>query len=198
MIKAKRIGHATFETPDLDRQIDYFSQVVGLSLAGRETNRAFLATNSGQLAIVLEKGAQAACTRLAFEVSPGLSSAEMAQRLSTLGLKSEARSDALPGVSTMLAFADMKGTTIELFSEWSFVNKGPPAGGAVAIKLGHIRIRRSRPEGDCRFLRARSGLPDVGLDRGLFRLPPLQRRPSHREFHPRAGCTDAPHRLRDA
>ena len=33
-----------------------FQQVVGLCLAEREANRAFLATNSGQLAVVLEKG----------------------------------------------------------------------------------------------------------------------------------------------
>ena len=36
MIKLRRIGHATFETPDLERQIDYFTQVVGLAPAGRE------------------------------------------------------------------------------------------------------------------------------------------------------------------
>ena len=96
MIKAKRIGHATFATPDLDRQIDYFQQVVGLCLAEREANRAFLATNSGQLAVVLEKASQPGCTRLAFEESPELSVGEMTQRLSALGLKGEARSDFAP------------------------------------------------------------------------------------------------------
>ena len=30
MIKVKRIGHATFETPDVERQIDYYTGVVGL------------------------------------------------------------------------------------------------------------------------------------------------------------------------
>ena len=151
MIKAKRIGHATFATPDLDRQIDYFQQVVGLCLAEREANRAFLATNSGQLAVVLEKGAQPACTRLAFEVSSTLSVAEMIGRLSALGLKGEARSDALPGVSTALTFTDMKGTTIELFSDWSFVRKGPPAGGAVAIKLGHVAFAVPDPKATADF-----------------------------------------------
>ena len=36
MIQVKRMSHATFETPDLERQIDYFTQVVGLQEAGRE------------------------------------------------------------------------------------------------------------------------------------------------------------------
>ena len=36
MIKVRRIGHATFETPDLERQIEHFTQVTGLVLAARE------------------------------------------------------------------------------------------------------------------------------------------------------------------
>ena len=46
MIQARRIGHATFETPDLDRAIDYYTQVNGLVLAEREPERAFLAPRS--------------------------------------------------------------------------------------------------------------------------------------------------------
>ena len=41
MIQARRIGHATFETPDLDGAIDYYTQMNGLVLAEREPGRAF-------------------------------------------------------------------------------------------------------------------------------------------------------------
>jgi catechol 2,3-dioxygenase-like lactoylglutathione lyase family enzyme len=44
MIQVKRMSHVTLETPDLQRQIDYFTQVVGLQEAGRENGTAFLAT----------------------------------------------------------------------------------------------------------------------------------------------------------
>jgi hypothetical protein len=62
MINVKRISHATFDTPDLDRQIAYFTQIAGLVLAERENGRAFLATKVGDLAVQLEKGDQARCT----------------------------------------------------------------------------------------------------------------------------------------
>ena len=39
MINVKRISHATFETPDIDRQIDYFTQIAGLTLTERENGR---------------------------------------------------------------------------------------------------------------------------------------------------------------
>ena len=35
MIKVLRIGHATFETPDLAKAVDHYTQVIGLLLAGR-------------------------------------------------------------------------------------------------------------------------------------------------------------------
>ena len=70
MIKPRRIGHATFETQDLDKQIAYWTEVAGLVLAEREKNRAFLATKTGLLVIQLEKTDQASCNRLSFEVKP--------------------------------------------------------------------------------------------------------------------------------
>ena len=41
MIKTRRIGYATFETPDLERQIDYYTQIFGLTLTDRDKSRAF-------------------------------------------------------------------------------------------------------------------------------------------------------------
>ena len=32
MIQVRRLGHATLTTPDLDRQIAYYTEVVGLDL----------------------------------------------------------------------------------------------------------------------------------------------------------------------
>ena len=99
MIQAKRIGHATFATPDIDRQIDYYRQVVGLGVAAREANRTFLVSPTGQLAVVLEKGSEPVCTRIAFEVSPEFSMADMTKQLAADGLKAEERSDAIPELS---------------------------------------------------------------------------------------------------
>ena len=38
MIPVQRIGHATYETPDLARQLDYYTQVIGFRLADRSTD----------------------------------------------------------------------------------------------------------------------------------------------------------------
>ena len=68
MIKASRIGHATFATPDLDRAIAYYTEVNGLTLNSRDKARAFLASKTGLLTIALEQGNEAGLLRLSFEV----------------------------------------------------------------------------------------------------------------------------------
>jgi catechol 2,3-dioxygenase-like lactoylglutathione lyase family enzyme len=138
MIQAKRIGHATLETPDLDRLSEYYQEVVGLVPVERSGKRVCLASNTGQLAIVLEKGSEQRCTKLAFEISPELSAGEISKGFSAHGLKAEGRSDPLPGISKVTAFTDSKGTTVELFQAWNFLPIQAPAPGAGPNKLGHV------------------------------------------------------------
>jgi catechol 2,3-dioxygenase-like lactoylglutathione lyase family enzyme len=151
MIKVKRIGHATFETPDIERQIEYYQEVVGLVLVSREENRACLASPLGQLAIVLEQGARQRCARLAFEVARDRGADDLTRSLADLGLRAQTCSDALPGVSRLVAFADPKDTIIELFSDWSFLDVKPSGTGAGPLKLGHIAFHHPDPAGIAAF-----------------------------------------------
>src|ERR1700681_3229908 len=66
MIQVKRLGHATFATPDLDGQVGYYSDVLGLSVVERDRNRAFVATATGLEAIALERGDAVALTPLQY------------------------------------------------------------------------------------------------------------------------------------
>jgi catechol 2,3-dioxygenase-like lactoylglutathione lyase family enzyme len=151
MIKVLRIGHATFETPDLARAIEHYTQVIGLSLAGREDKRAFLATRIGQLVIELHEGTQARCRKLSFEVSPNADFADLRRQLQHHGVAAEERSDAVPGVPRVLAFADPKGTEIELFREWSYLGNPEQVAGVGALKLGHVAFVTPDPEALAQF-----------------------------------------------
>jgi catechol 2,3-dioxygenase-like lactoylglutathione lyase family enzyme len=138
MIKVERIGHATFETPDLEKAIDYYTHVVGLAPAGRENGRVFLASRIGQLAIELRQGAQPRCSKLSFEVAPGADLGELNKVLKTHGVNGELRSDGTPGTPRVLTFEDPKGTTIELFNEWKSLGNSSEVAGIGPYKLGHV------------------------------------------------------------
>src|SRR5690242_14520421 len=98
MIKPRRIGHATFETPDINRMIDYYTEVVGLVLAERDKDRAYLASKVGLLTVQINKGDAERCTSLSFEVAPNSDFGELARALDKEGIKSELRNDSIPGV----------------------------------------------------------------------------------------------------
>jgi len=138
MIQVRRIGHATLETPDIDRQIDYFTGIVGLVLAEREKDRAFLASKVGPLSVQLERAGAPRCARLAFEVAPDTDFATTETFLAGEGIKSERRNDANPGVRTMLSFTDPNGVAIDLFPEWTPLAIGQEARGIGVLKLGHV------------------------------------------------------------
>jgi len=117
MIQVKRLGHATFTTPDLDGQVAYYSDVLGLNVIARDKNRAFLATATGLEAIALERGDAAALTRLSFQVAPGSDLGALARALGELGIKAERRSGISPGIADAITFTDIKGTLIDIFAD---------------------------------------------------------------------------------
>ncbi len=151
MIDVKRIRHATFTTPDIEGQIDYYQSVVGLGVAAREAGRAFMATESEEIAIVLEAGDVPACTRIAFEVAPDADMAELSRQLATAGVASQLRSDAAPGVSRALALSDPLGLQIELIAGWTPTPLQQLAGGVAANKLGHVALRTPDPQATAGF-----------------------------------------------
>src|SRR5579864_5027426 len=109
MIQVRRLAHATLSTPDLDKQVDYWTHIVGLNVVARDAKRAVLATMLGQEAIVLEKGEHADLTRIAFQVAPGSDLADASAALKKAGVTHELRSDVTPSIKKALTFTDPKG-----------------------------------------------------------------------------------------
>ena len=138
MPQARRIGHATFETPDLNREIDHWVDVAGLVLAERDGKRAYLATKVGQLVVELHEGQEARCSGLSFEVSPKVDLAAVAKDLADEGVSSALNNDTAPGLPRALVFEDNKGTKVQLFNEWNYLGDHHQVAGVGPLKLGHV------------------------------------------------------------
>lgn len=138
MIDVKAIGHATFETMDLERMADYYVQVLGLSPSYRDRRRAVFATGQGRETLVVEQGPAARCTRIALQVAPQTDLTHVARLLSDReGIRSELRSGITPGIDQALVFADPIGTHVELFTAWQ-PRETRQTFGISPLKLGHI------------------------------------------------------------
>jgi catechol 2,3-dioxygenase-like lactoylglutathione lyase family enzyme len=138
MIQAQRLAHATIETPDIQRAIDYYVGVNGLVEISRDANGAWLATKLGQLAIALVKGVEPSCTRMSFEVAPNVDLAEAAKTLAAKGVKAEVRRDPFPGTPRSLTFVDPAGISIDLFNKWNFIAPNQNVAGIGPLKVGHV------------------------------------------------------------
>jgi len=146
MIKVTRIGHATFETPDVERQVDYFTDIVGLVPAEKANGRAYLATRVGDLVVQLEKGGEARCARISFQVAPETDFNELRRGLEAEGVRCETRDDPSPGIPKALTFADPKGTIIEVFATAAPLKKNAPVAGIGPLKLGHLAFCVAEPK----------------------------------------------------
>ncbi len=138
MLEIKRAGHSTLTTPDLEKTLDHFTRIIGLSVAAREKNRVILATKSGLEAIVLEQGSMVDAPRLSLQITPGSNPDEVVSNLKKAGIKGERRSDITPGIKEAIAFTDPKGTIVEVFSEFGFAPRDNNFNGVMPLKLGHV------------------------------------------------------------
>ena len=68
MIGVKKISHVSYETPDLDKQAEYYTDILGLTLTGKDKDTVYLAHTIDHHAIVLRRGSTARCTGIGFQI----------------------------------------------------------------------------------------------------------------------------------
>src|SRR5262249_2659142 len=138
MIPVRKISHATYETPDLDRQVEYYTEILGLTLTGKDKDAAYLANTIDHHSVVLRKGAEARCVRLGFQLGADDDLDGFEKQTKAHGIKTGRKKDPEPSVSDQLWFEDPKGTTIEVFKRGEFAKQAFGNKGVVPYKLGHV------------------------------------------------------------
>ena len=137
MVPVRRIAHASFETPDLERLIAYYTDVIGLSLVGREKDAVYL-TSVHDHSVVLRQGSEARCARIAFQIAPEDDLNAFEKQIAGHGIKTERKKDPEPGIPELVSFEDPKGTVMEVFRERETGQGLRPGKGILPHKLGHV------------------------------------------------------------
>lgn len=136
-VSVTKVGYVGFETPDLDRMIDHYTNTLDFALVESDGSRAFLTTSFDHHSMVIEKSAAArARTFVGFQIADDLSAAEKGLRAS--GYAVERRSDIGPATPDVLVVDEpMTNTPIHLFAAQagSGVTSFDPL---TPTKLGHV------------------------------------------------------------
>ena len=139
MIGVKKIAYAAYEMPDVEKQTEYYTEIMGLTVTGKEKDAVYLASTVDHHSVVLRKGGdRARCVRLGFQIAPDDDLNEFDRQVQGHGIKTERKKDPEPSISEAVTFADPKGTVMEVFKRDAFAGQRYPTKGVVPHKLGHV------------------------------------------------------------
>ncbi len=136
VIRVSKLGYVGFETPDVDRLVEYYTKVLDFTPVGASPNGAFLTTGPDHHCVVVTRGDTRARTVVGYEIWEDLDSAQ--QRLKEAGYETQRRSDIGPGTPDVLVLEEPStGTPLHLMTAQD------PSGVAGytplrPTKLGHV------------------------------------------------------------
>ncbi len=141
MIPIRRIGFASFDSGDIEKSVDYYTNVLGLSLLDRVGGTAWLACPGDALSVVLNAsqrpaGEAAHCGQIGLQIGPQDDLAEVEHHLRGLGLSPERVSDVGPGVAAQVRVTDPAGVRVCVHNALPPVPRAATC-GVVPRKLGH-------------------------------------------------------------
>jgi len=135
-VRVSKLGYVGFETPDLDRMVDYYTKILDFSLVDRSARGAFLTTSFDHHCVILTRGGTKGRSTVGYEIWEPLGDAQ--RRLRDAGYQVGRRSDIAPGTPDVLVLEEPgTGVPLHLFSvqDPSGVKGYPPLR---PTKLGHV------------------------------------------------------------
>lgn len=135
-VNVSKLGYVGFETPDVDRMVDYYTKILDFKLVERSETQAFLTTNFDHHSIVIEKGDVNPRSFVGYEIWEDISDAQ--RRLKEAGYEVQRRTDIAPSTPDVLIVEEPStGIPLHLYDAQS----GSGIDGYTPIrptKLGHV------------------------------------------------------------
>jgi catechol-2,3-dioxygenase len=147
MVNVKRVSHVALKTKDVERQVEFYTQMVGLGETERDsTGRIYLRCNSNHHSVVLIPSTETGIDHFALDVGSPAELEAAAIALTKAGIAYETIQSDEPGQETSLRLRDPNGFVVELIGEMAQVNAHYGPRPVQPRKLGHITFRI----GDCK------------------------------------------------
>ena len=138
MFSVKKISHVCYDTPKLEAQMEYYAEVMGLTITAKEPDTVYLGSVVDHHSVILHKASHAVCSRLGFQIGVEEDLGDFAAHIEACNLRPMRQSDPAPGVSDQISFFDPKGTLIEVSKPEPVSDLRYKSKGVVPNKLGHV------------------------------------------------------------
>lgn len=116
-VRVAKIGYVGFQTPDVERLLAYYTDVLGFASVSHSTSQAFLTTGTDHHCVVVDKAERSVGrTFVGYQIHGSLDDAQ--RRLAARGLVGERRTDIAPGTPDVLVLSEPgTGVPLHLFEE---------------------------------------------------------------------------------
>ena len=145
-MKVTSIGHVVFDTPDINRSVEYYENVMGIKVVDKADGSIFLACPQDRHSIILRQG-DAACRAVSLNVSDDTDLADVLKDLTAKGLRASRKSYSAPGTADLVVVDGPEEIQIEITHKTKPDNgTASDRTGVVPNRLGHIAFNVLDPQ----------------------------------------------------
>lgn len=141
MVQVFRLAYVHFGSQNPEALLQYYQDVIGLTVTHRDAQHAYVSTSIDHHNIVVSEAPESGLIGFGLQLSPGISVAEAAQTLNANGIATSVKADAFQGIPELAEFMDMDGYVVHLFSEMEVAAPGFNSRGIRPNKVGHLSLR---------------------------------------------------------
>ena len=135
-----RLAYVDLSTPSLDGARAYYDGVLGATVTEQTSDAVYLSLGLDHHNLALRTAERAGLAAIGLQVAPGLELGDLERRIRGMGLTAQRKSDARPGVPSLLEVTDIGGHTIQLLPEMSVTAPGFSGRGIDPVRLGHVAV----------------------------------------------------------
>ncbi|OCJ32849.1 VOC family protein [Agrobacterium tumefaciens] len=145
-MKVTSIGHVVFDTPDINRSIEYYENVMGIRVVDKADGAVFLACPQDRHSVILRQG-EAACRAVSLNVSRDTDLGDVLKDLTEKGLRATRKSYSAPGTEDLVLIDGPEEIQIEITHAAEPGTVGAyDQKGVTPNRLGHIAFNVLDPQ----------------------------------------------------
>ncbi len=148
-----RLAYVDLATPSLDAARGYYRDVLGATEAEVAGGSAYLRLGLDHHNLALHQADRPGMGAIGLQLSGDLPVEAVSARLRDMGLVPQVKSDARPGVPSLIELADIGGHRFQLFPEIATAGDGFSGVGVAPIRMGHVAVLSTDADRLLAFLR---------------------------------------------
>jgi catechol 2,3-dioxygenase-like lactoylglutathione lyase family enzyme len=150
-VKVTSIGHVVFDTPDIERSVDYYQNIMGIKVVDRDKDAVYLACPGDHHSVILRQG-EARCRAISLNVGRDVDLKDVLKDLQDKGLTAKRMSHSAPGTDDLVLVDGPEDIRIELSHAPAHdTARASATTGIVPNRLGHIAFNVLDPQAATEF-----------------------------------------------